>query len=216
MLLFLYVLICCSVAFLFAVIYLFYLIFVHCFIIFENLHELKKVYFLNINGSNLLSSFFFLIFLDMMHINAAVWLWTACTCVCVCVCVCVCSYNHVCYVSFRCEFWLVMFHLLFIQKALRICLQSVPVIFSVLFFPLWDVKLQRYLASSVSWYNNHWFSCFSSPPSHSLCCFWEFFQRFPVDLIIETFQQIAGENRTPKLVASRGKITMLLTSVQIS
>ncbi len=42
------------------------------------------------------------------------------------------------------------------------------------------------------------------------------FQRFPVDLITETFQQIAGENITPKLVASREKITMLLTSVQIS
>lgn len=38
------------------------------------------------------------------------------------------------------------------------------------------------------------------------------FQRFPVDLIIEMFQQIVGKNITPK-VASGGKITMLLVSV---
>ncbi len=47
----------------------------------------------------------------------------------------------------------------------------------------------------------------------SLFCFWE---RFPVGLIIKTFQQIAGENITPKVVASRGKITMLFISMQIS
>lgn len=57
-----------------------------------------------------------------------------------------------------------------------------------------------------------------SHTSHSLRSFLLLgvFQRFPVDLIIETFQQIAGENITPKVVASRGRITMLLISVQIS
>lgn len=54
------------------------------------------------------------------------------------------------------------------------------------------------------------------PPSFGSFSRYGFFFLFPVDLIMETFQQIAGENITPKLVVSRGEITMLFTSVQIS
>lgn len=67
-------------------------------------------------------------------------------------------------------------------------------------------------ASSVSWYSYQWIYT----PALSIFCFFEVFHRFPVDLIIEMFQQLAGENITPKVVASRRKITKLLISVQIS
>lgn len=67
-------------------------------------------------------------------------------------------------------------------------------------------------APSLSWYNHQLFLYLSHHPPLLLGVF----RSFPVGLIIETFLQIAGEIITPKVVASRRKITVFHISVQMS
>lgn len=121
--------------------------------------------------------------------------------------------RHMCvFVSFRCQFVSVEFDLLFIQNPQATSSKYATCI-SVLFFPLWDVKLLRNLSIIFLWVEQS--LVFISLILPHLLCFWGFF-RDSQSISLEIFQQIAGEYITPKLVASRGKITMLLKSVQIS
>lgn len=71
--------------------------------------------------------------------------------------------------------------------------------FSVLFFPLLDVKVACYLG--VSCLLIHPTAGFIPPHLDTKSTFGSFFGTFPVDLIIHTFQVLAGENITPKVVA---------------
>lgn len=71
--------------------------------------------------------------------------------------------------------------------------------FSVLFFPLLDVKVACYL--HVSCLLIHPTAGFIPPQLNTKWTFGSFFGTFPVDLIICTFQVLAGENITPKVVA---------------
>lgn len=106
----------------------------------------------------------------------------------------------------------------YLYKTRRLLFQSMPLVF--LSFSLLS-EMSNFsvtFPSSVSWYNMRSPTAFTplrlfSPP------FWDFFPLFFRDSLtisLEIFHQIAGEYITPKLVARRGNITMLLKSVQIS
>lgn len=76
-----------------------------------------------------------------------------------------------------------------------------------------SLRCQTLPPSSVSWYNHQRFLSLSFATVFLLL---GVFCTFPLGLIIKTFQQIPGESITPKVVASRGKITLLHISLQIS
>lgn len=105
----------------------------------------------------------------------------------------------------------------YLYKTRRLLFQNMPLVF--LSFSLLS-EMSNFsvtFPSSVSWYNKRSLSHgFHSPPSF-LPPFWDFFFfRDSLTISLEIFHKIAGEYITPKLVARRGKITMLLKSVQIS
>lgn len=100
-------------------------------------------------------------------------------------------------ISFRCMFGLVTYDLLFIRNP-QAPSSKYAACRSVLFFPLRDVTLLRYLGVICLLVQQSVVFIALILPH---LCFWEcFFPGFPVDLIIETFQQRAGENITPKVL----------------